>query len=39
MPAGLGLILLAEPLCATLFQYGQFTAHDTRMVAAQRDRR
>lgn len=33
IPAGLGLALLAEPLCASLFQYGQFTAHDSAMVA------
>jgi putative peptidoglycan lipid II flippase len=29
MPAAIGLILLAEPLLTTLFQYGEFTAHDT----------
>ena len=34
VPAALGLALMAEPLCATLFQYGQFTGGDTRMVAA-----
>lgn len=33
IPAGLGLALMAEPLCATLFQYGRFTANDTEMVA------
>lgn len=33
MPAMLGLLLLAEPLVATLFQYRQFTAFDTRMTA------
>jgi len=33
IPAALGLALLAEPLCATLFNYGQFTRHDTAMVA------
>ncbi|HZH42820.1 MAG TPA: murein biosynthesis integral membrane protein MurJ [Lysobacter sp.] len=32
LPAALGLALLAEPLTATLFRYGEFTAHDTRMV-------
>lgn len=32
-PAMLGLLLLAEPLVATLFQYRQFTAFDTRMTA------
>jgi putative peptidoglycan lipid II flippase len=34
LPAALGLALLAEPMCATLFQYGEFTALDSRMVAA-----
>lgn len=34
VPAALGLALMAEPLCATLFQYGQFGARDTDMVAA-----
>ena len=33
MPATLGLMLLAEPLVATLFQGGKFTAFDTRMAA------
>lgn len=33
MPAMLGLLLLSVPLVATLFQYGQFTAFDTRMAA------
>ncbi|MBB4592913.1 putative peptidoglycan lipid II flippase [Xanthomonas arboricola] len=33
MPAMLGLLLLAEPLVATLFQYHKFTAFDTRMTA------
>ncbi len=28
-PAAIGLIFLAEPLLATLFQYGEFTASDT----------
>jgi putative peptidoglycan lipid II flippase len=32
MPAALGLCLLAEPLTAALFRYGEFTAEDTRMV-------
>ncbi|MBW3549251.1 MAG: murein biosynthesis integral membrane protein MurJ [Proteobacteria bacterium] len=32
MPAALGLALLAEPLTAALFNYGQFTELDTRMV-------
>jgi putative peptidoglycan lipid II flippase len=33
VPAMLGLMLLAQPLVATLFQHGQFTAFDTRMAA------
>jgi len=33
LPAALGLVLLAEPLTASLFNYGQFTAVDTRMVS------
>ncbi|HEY0335413.1 MAG TPA: murein biosynthesis integral membrane protein MurJ [Stenotrophomonas sp.] len=33
VPAMLGLVLLAEPLIATLFQYGAFTAFATRMTA------
>ena len=33
IPAMLGLLLLAEPLIATVFQYGRFTAFDTRMTA------
>jgi putative peptidoglycan lipid II flippase len=33
LPATLGLLLLAEPLTATLYNYGQFTDHDTRMAA------
>lgn len=33
VPAALGLALMAEPLCATLFQYGEFTGRDTAMVA------
>lgn len=32
MPAALGLALLAEPLTASLFNYGQFTEMDTHMV-------
>lgn len=31
VPACLGLILCAEPLIATLFQHGNFSAFDTRM--------
>lgn len=34
IPAAVGLMVLAEPVCASLFQYGKFTAQDTRMVAA-----
>ncbi|WP_269791191.1 murein biosynthesis integral membrane protein MurJ [Stenotrophomonas sp. Iso1] len=33
VPAMLGLLLLAEPLIATLFQYKRFTAFDTQMTA------
>ena len=33
LPAMLGLMLLSQPLVATLFQYGRFTAFDTRMAA------
>nr|WP_255703509.1 murein biosynthesis integral membrane protein MurJ [Lysobacter sp. GX 14042] len=33
LPAALGIVLLAEPLTAALFNYGQFTELDTRMVA------
>lgn len=33
MPAALGLALLSEPLTASLFRYGKFTAQDTRMVS------
>lgn len=33
VPAMLGLMLLAAPLVATLFQHGHFTAFDTRMAA------
>jgi putative peptidoglycan lipid II flippase len=33
LPAALALLLLAEPLTATLYQYGRFTAYDTRMAA------
>jgi putative peptidoglycan lipid II flippase len=33
VPAMLGLLLLAEPLVATLFQYKEFSAFDTRMTA------
>jgi putative peptidoglycan lipid II flippase len=33
IPAAIGVALLAEPLAATLFFRGRFTAHDTHMVA------
>lgn len=33
LPAALGLGLLAEPITATVYQYGRFTAFDTRMAA------
>ena len=33
-PATVGLILLAEPIVSTLFQYGAFNAHDVKMSAA-----
>ena len=33
MPAMLGLMLLSEPLVATLFQHGKFSPFDTRMAA------
>jgi putative peptidoglycan lipid II flippase len=33
LPAMCGLVLLAEPLIATLLQHGQYTAHDSRMAA------
>ena len=33
VPAALGLALLAEPICASLFQYGRFAAEDSRMTA------
>ncbi|WP_426806495.1 lipid II flippase MurJ, partial [Stenotrophomonas sp. SrG] len=33
VPAMLGLMLCAEPLLATIFQHGQFTAYDTRLTA------
>ncbi|HEV8695438.1 MAG TPA: murein biosynthesis integral membrane protein MurJ [Lysobacter sp.] len=33
VPAMLGLMLLAQPLVATLFQHGRFTPFDTRMAA------
>ncbi len=33
LPAALGLFLLASPLLATLFGYGEFSLHDTQMSA------
>lgn len=33
VPAGLGLLLLAEPVTATVYNYGRFSAVDTRMAA------
>src|SRR3546814_13362944 len=32
-PAGLGLLLLADPITATVYNYGKFTAFDTHMAA------
>lgn len=34
LPAGVGLMLLSQPLAAACFQYGAFTADDTRTTAA-----
>jgi putative peptidoglycan lipid II flippase len=34
LPAAAALVMLAEPIAATLFERGAFTAHDTKMVAA-----
>jgi putative peptidoglycan lipid II flippase len=33
LPAAVGLFMLAGPMLATLFQYGEFTAADTRMAS------
>jgi putative peptidoglycan lipid II flippase len=33
LPAAVGMFMLAGPMLATLFQYGQFTAFDTRMAS------
>lgn len=33
VPAAIGLLLLAEPLTAVVYQGGRFTPHDTRMAA------
>ena len=34
IPAAIGLLVLAGPMLATLFQYGEFTARDVRMAEA-----
>lgn len=34
IPATVGLVVLAEPILATLFHYGAFTAYDVRMSAS-----
>jgi putative peptidoglycan lipid II flippase len=34
IPAAAGLIALAEPICAVIFQHGRFTAWDTQQTAA-----
>ena len=33
LPSTLGLVMLASPMLTTLFQYGEFSAHDTLMSA------
>ncbi len=33
LPAMLGLMLLAQPIMSTLFEYGAFTAYDTQMTS------
>ncbi len=33
IPSAIGLILLASPMISTLFEYGKFTANDTRMAS------
>ncbi|MGB5276976.1 MAG: murein biosynthesis integral membrane protein MurJ [Gammaproteobacteria bacterium] len=33
LPAGIGLLILAGPILATLFQHGDFAASDTRMAS------
>jgi putative peptidoglycan lipid II flippase len=33
LPAAVGMFMLAGPMLATLFQYGEFTAGDTRMAS------
>lgn len=34
LPAAAGLAVLAEPICALIYQYGRFTAYDTQQTAA-----
>ncbi|MCL6620874.1 MAG: murein biosynthesis integral membrane protein MurJ [Syntrophobacterales bacterium] len=34
VPAAAGLAVLAEPICALIYQYGRFTAYDTQQTAA-----
>jgi putative peptidoglycan lipid II flippase len=34
IPAALGLMVLATPICALIFQHGRFTAFDTQQTAA-----
>lgn len=34
VPAAAGLAVLAEPICALIYQHGRFTAFDTRQTAA-----
>ena len=33
LPAAVGLLMLAHPIVATLFEYGAFSAYDTKMAA------
>jgi putative peptidoglycan lipid II flippase len=33
LPAAVGLVLLAGPICSTLYQHGRFTAFDSEMAA------
>src|SRR5690606_18572972 len=33
LPAATGLVLLAEPICMTLYQHGRFTAFDAQMAS------
>lgn len=34
IPAAVGLAVLAQPICAVIFQHGRFTAYDTQQTAA-----